>query len=509
MSAKPFEEIEIKLRVPANAAGAIKRSPLIRDHKTARARGRHLLSVYFDTERLDLRAAKAALRVRHMGRAREQTLKTAKGMTAGLQSRSEWNAAIEGDQPDLSLIEDKKLRKWLRRKAGAEGLVPVFTTDIRRTAWPVAFKGSRFEVALDQGRILSGDKAEDICEVELELLEGDVLDMMGFALMLSDRHGLAVDKDSKAARGYRLYSGAVRAAVRAEEPALSARHSPWEAFAASVQSGVAQILSNAPIARLGLDPEGVHQTRVGVRRMRAALSVFRPILKPEDVAAMRDDLRMLQQELGQARDLDVFIGETLAPMLQRIGHEVDLSALIAGAHRAREQGYARARAALDGAALTQAILGVEGRLLEIARTPPKTRRLDAYARRVMDKRWKRVLRAAGPDPASLPDEELHPLRIELKKLRYAAGFFVNVYDRKRARRYIKTAAALQDCLGALNDALVQEEVLDDAAFRTVRDDAAVMGALAGWRSARVVDGLHGLEKAWGAMTAAPKFWRDD
>ena len=197
----PFEEIEIKLRVPAKSAGAVKRSSLIRDHKTARARGRQLVSVYFDTERLDLHSAKAALRVRHMGRAREQTLKLPKGIATGLQSRAEWNAFIDDDRPDLSRIEDKKLRKWLRRKGGADALVPVFTTDVHRTAWPAVFRKSKFEIAFDYGRILSGEKSEDICEVELELIEGDPLDMMAFALILSDRHGLAIDKESKAPRG--------------------------------------------------------------------------------------------------------------------------------------------------------------------------------------------------------------------------------------------------------------------------------------------------------------------
>src|SRR5262249_13586412 len=79
-----------------------------------------------------------------------------------------------------------------------------------------------------------------------------------------------------------------------------------DALVAILSHCLAHFTANADCASEGVDPEGVHQMRVGVRRARAALVLFEALLPPERLRFFRSELRWLARELGNARDLDVF-----------------------------------------------------------------------------------------------------------------------------------------------------------------------------------------------------------
>ena len=56
--------------------------------------------------------------------------------------------------------------------------------------------------------------------------------------------------------------------------------------------------------RLGEDPEELHDMRVAIRRMRAALRLYVEFL-PAPVRSLNESLRWVAQATGDARDLDV------------------------------------------------------------------------------------------------------------------------------------------------------------------------------------------------------------
>lgn len=500
-----FEEIEIKLRLAPRDAGRFRRAPLLQEYKTARAGWSHLVSTYFDTPGLALRNRKVALRIRRMGRALEQTLKAPKGMQGGLQSRTEWNAFVENDEPDLSLIDDPSLRKWLRKATKEDGLAAVFTTDIKRTTWQIVYNTSRLEVALDEGQIIAGDRAVPISEVELELVDGAAADLIAFAQLLIEKYPLVLDRDSKAARGYALFAGTPVSPNKAKDPDLSPDMSVWDAFSASVKSGILQVMSNAPVVMLRADPEGVHQARVGVRRIRAALSLFKSALDEERLSVAREDLRWLQQVLGPARDLDVFLEETVQPMMKALPEEPSLVRLHDVAEQSRVKGYDMAVEALNSSRYSAILLRLEEWLLT-ARHEAADIPLLEFASQSLDKRLKSVVKSCGKHPGRLPEEELHPLRIEFKKLRYAASFFQSLYGGKKKPVYIKQLAALQDCLGGLNDALVQGELVETLPLGKTTDAARAKALMTGWHAARTQQGLSGLDKAWAGFKTLKPFW---
>jgi inorganic triphosphatase YgiF len=170
---------------------------------------------------------------------------------------------------------------------------------------------SEWTLDVDVGRIIAGDRSSSIHEVELELREGVPARLFEFALLLQERLDLHPAVRSKAERGYALARGEGAAAHPPRRVRLEPDATLADALAAILSHCVAHFTANADCAREAVDPEGVHQMRVGVRRARAALALFEPLLPTERLRFFRSELRWVARELGAARDLDVV---TLGPL---------------------------------------------------------------------------------------------------------------------------------------------------------------------------------------------------
>lgn len=502
-------EIELKLRLGRGGAAKLRRHPALRRYRVGRGSGASLDSTYFDTPALDLAKRGWALRIRRDGDRLEQTLKIhRKG--GGLQLRGEWNAPLQHDALDLTLIPEHDARDWLESLAVEQGLVPVFTTRFRRLAWNLAVGGADVELALDEGEILSDDRREPILEAELELKQGDPGAIVLLARELVESVPGHVSSRSKAERGYALFTGEQPKAVRAAKLSIHRDAEVWEAFRAVMGNCLDQVLANDAPIRLARDMEGVHQMRVALRRLRAAISVFTDILEPDAAEPIAEDLRSLQQRFGPARDWDVFLAETLTPMLGRLGGEHGLGALQMAAEKMRSDAYDAAVAALEMPALTDLVLRIEAWILRS--TPPMAAGVLAvdFARKVLRKRWRKVLKAAGEGPMSLAEPDLHALRIEIKKLRYAGDFFRSLFPAKKITPILNNAAALQDCLGGLNDAVIAHRLVESlpvpAGVKPAAQAREAKLLLAGWQESRIARELPGLEQAWRDFAKARKPW---
>ena len=84
--------------------------------------------------------------------------------------------------------------------------------------------------------------------------------------------------------------------------------------------------------------------------------------------------------------------------------------------------------------------------------------MPGFAGQVLRRRLKRVMEA-GDDIRSLDAQALHGLRLDGKKLRYAAEMLSQLFDRKEAQRFLKRLTALQECLGRLNDGVVAASLM--------------------------------------------------
>jgi triphosphatase len=498
------QEIELKLTLDAGELSRFRRDPLIHRAKEGRAASKTLVAVYFDTPDLALRSNRAALRLRLEGRERVQTLKLSGGGT-GLQHRTEFNAPAIGETPDLSLIDDDEVAETVRDWVGGAPLVPIFSTDIRRTIWMLALDGARVELALDVGTVESAGRDTSILEAEFELKDGEALPLLDFARDIADRYNVHVEERSKAAKGYALFQGQTPQAHKAAKMTLDPDASAWSSLGRIVEEGTAQLLKNEEAVFDGANIEGVHQSRVAVRRTRAALSAFRSILPDETRKRLNKPLRRHQLALGPARDWDVFLDEVLLP-LQRGKGDRKFSAFVKRAEEARRLGYARAHREMRSSRF--------GRLqLELVRFPflpppdgvmPTTRE---FASTLLDERLAAVRLAAGEHPSKLEELALHAFRIDIKKLRYAIDFFRSIYPKEALSPWRSVGKSLQDCLGGLNDAAVQRALLDamDAPDKPV--SKSVRRRIEAFNEERVDAGLAKLDEAWRAFESLVPFWR--
>jgi CHAD domain-containing protein len=247
-------------------------------------------------------------------------------------------------------------------------------------------------------------------------------------------------------------------------------------------------------------PIGIHQARVALRRLRAAFSVFRPAVDNPEVRALSAEAKWLAGECGPARDLQVFLTESVTdvpPAVKRVG------ARLAASH------LERARAAL-GSARYEAF---DQRLAAFAaeRVPaevPGELRLDEFGRHVLDTRHAKVVRR-GRLLDKLSEEQLHRLRIGIKKLRYAATYLSPAFASPAAKPYIEATVRLQGALGALNDRATAARMLADiaTASRPSEDTALPLKVLARQAASGEKRRRRKLERAWKEFRKVERFWR--
>jgi CHAD domain-containing protein len=226
------------------------------------------------------------------------------------------------------------------------------------------------------------------------------------------------------------------------------------------------LLEHDQVAREGQDPEGVHQMRVSVRRMRAALKAEGSALG-DTGATLQAELSWLGGALGPVRDLDVQLDHLRGQTAdfepdERAAAERLLSGLLADYRHARSQmlaalssqRYADLLAAIATATRTEVdekgeVPGPRNGDVSGTKEPPAD--LVGLIGRPFRKLSKAVA-ALGEDP---PDDDLHTLRIRGKRLRYAAELAGAAGD-KQVRQLIRATKELQDVLGEHQDAVVAE-----------------------------------------------------
>jgi CHAD domain-containing protein len=244
-------------------------------------------------------------------------------------------------------------------------------------------------------------------------------------------------------------------------------------------------------------PIGIHQTRVALRRLRAAFGLFKSAVDGPVLRALSAEAKWLAGECAPARDLYVFLHETVAdvpPVVRRIGNR------LARIH------LERARAALSGARFESFHRQLDAFVaLPPAGTPE---RLDGFARTVLETRHHKVLHR-GHRLDSLGARRLHRLRIAIKKLRYAAAFLEPAFASPLARPYIEATVRLQGALGALNDRAVSVHMLADlaTAARPTEDVERPLKALAKQAASGSKRRRRKLEQAWKDFRKAGCFWR--
>ena len=493
-------EVELKLRASPVGIDRLLGVPPLAFGSGIDAPARALESVYFDTKNRALQKAGIALRVRRDGDGFVQTLKIA-------DPDRRVHARLERHDP----VDGFAARADPLREAGGKDfaaftdsdLAPLFTTRIERLAIEVAARpgpaGGRIEVAVDRGVIEAGETTEDVCEIELELIEGTVADLYHLAQALHRLEPMAIEVRTKSDRGYALAGGRAPAWHKVGAVELDSGSTLGDAIATVLVQCFDHWTGNQAAALDGRDIEGVHQMRVGLRRLRAALGFFGPWLPPVQCEWLEREIRWLAKRLGAVRDLDVLLAETIAPVRKARGQDKDLKALADLVRRSER--------------CTTLVLTVGQWIAEGAwrgtGQGALRRPVAAAARPALDACLAGVMQA-GEGFETLDREGRHALRLQIKRLRYAIQFVGAAYGGGRAM--LRQLGALQDSLGAANDAALAEELLDKAIRGTGDKErrrlTRATGLVAGWWLARSTGHEAELREQWAALRETVPFWRE-
>ncbi len=506
-------EIELKLAVAPGDFAKVKSALL------AMAEGRQgsssaLNSTYYDTSGLTLKDQDLTLRVRKSGQRFIQTVKAQDPAGVNL-ARGEWEDSIAGERPDL---EAPTSSRRLPRTLGSDELHPLFTTEVRRGVIMLEPRPATvIEAALDEGEIRTSDghAAEPISELELELKSGDPAVLFDVALRLLEVVPLRLEMRSKSERGYRLVEGAdaTPPALHAKAMTLQAEMTVEAMLQRVGRQCLAQLLRNEPAALAG-NPDGIHQMRVAVRRLRSALSAVEPMLPAEHYRWANGELKFLAGALGAARNWDVFATSLLKPLNDAAAIEDDLERLASAADRRRRSAHAAAKQAILAPRYTISILKL-WRWVEARgwRDQPVSEELalllapiGGIAPDLIARRYRQV-KARSKQFETLLPEQRHKLRIALKKLRYTIEFLASLFDGDAVATFLKQLKPLQDDLGHTNDVRVARDLL--AELREADADAALAragGIVLGWHDRGLADSEPNLRKHVKQLRRAKSFW---
>lgn len=508
IAARPGE-IELKLLVDADRMAHFNAAPVVAANARNKGTRKHLKSVYYDTPERLLRRNGLSLRVRQSGARFVQTVKT--DAADDPLRRGEWEASVPSLAPDLALAMPFILEK-LRSHLEAQPLEAVFTADVHRHARMIELPSGTVEISFDQGVLTAGDRSLPVSEIELELKSGSASTIYEVALRLAEQGAVKPSIRTKSARGFDLAAGAPPSARRPRKLRLDPSVTLDEAFATILRSCFLHLLQSLPAAKDGRNPEGVHQLRVSLRRIRSALDLMRSVGALSNLDALRSEAKWLAQDLSAARDWDVFQLETLPTIAKACPSVAGFDALGRAAAKRQSDAYRKAHHALDDRRCAAFLIGLGGWIEtrgwrnDVAAEDLGQLAEPAvnFAQRILSEQHAKVLKR-GRRFKSLTIEQLHRVRLATKRLRYLSEFLLPLYeDRRTARKFARRLAGLQEELGAFNDMAVTASLLDRLGAEP--DSAIAAAAIAGWQARASVDVQPALQGTWRDFTAAHVPW---
>lgn len=513
-------EIELKLEIRPSQVARLRTRGLI--PLGAEVASERLSSVYYDTPKHALRNKGLTLRIRSAADRHVQTIKAESGAGAGIFDRPEWETEVEAGEPDLQAASATPAGRVLSRKRGAT-LRPIFETLVERATWRVETETSEIEIALDVGEVLANGSAEPLAELELELKRGTAADLFRLARSLDGLGTAKIAVLSKSERGYALADDKRPTSFKAGKVALERDMSTGEAFRTIARSCIRHFRLNEPRVIEARSAEALHQCRVAMRRLRSALSLFGDVVADAQLDRIKRRLREVSTQLGQARNLDVYLARAARPEKERDPAEPGIDDFISRLEAERNTAYGRVVALLESRRFRRLMLDLVAWIEcgpwsldeEPAVRARRDRLVEEFAAEVLDRRRRKVKRK-GRNVAELDPEGRHRVRIDAKKLRYASEFFAALVEgkknRKRHAAFICALEALQSCLGELNDIQTGHEMVaglaqGDEGAETVGPWLFAAGHVIGEQDGREHSLLESAAKAHRAFVKAKPFWR--
>jgi len=290
-----------------------------------------------------------------------------------------------------------------------------------------------------------------------------------------------------------------------------------DALVATVDNCLTHLSANEGCALAGFDPEGVHQMRIALRRLDAALSLYRPLIPKAQLDRLQRRIKSVTQPLGPARDWDVFIGDMLDPVISNMPNDADLKFLHNVALRQRMSAYRAVHKTLRSQAYREMwqemalwLTEREWRQQSVSeRSVQLMGDIRWFSETVLEKVHRKLLKR-GKGFAVLDAQERHKLRIRIKKVRYASEFFAPLYQVERSENFLVALRNMQDDLGKLNDVESARGLMDGLTTgdtERARRIARAGGLVIGWHRHAAALRENQLVRHWRKLKKAEPFWR--
>jgi triphosphatase len=425
---------------------------------------RPLQTVYYDTPKEKLRKRHTVLRVRKSG---DEFLQSIKLESAGNFARGQWEEAIDGPVPQPSAARGTPIEHFMAKRRQRDKLKPLFEVEIQRRSCDLVKRDTVIEASLDQGHVEADGHRLPIRELELELKSGAPSQLFETAREVVRNAPLRLSFISKGERGYRLRDRSATRPMPSSAVRFRRGATAKQAFQAICRTCLHDLTSNVGTIDGPHAVEGLHRTRISVRRLRAAMTLFKKITADEESARLRGEMKWLSGLLGKARDMDVLQTETALPQAGELSGGRALVDIVA------EKRHAAHRKLLDAVRsqrfylfLVDLVRWIEDGEWLKAESQQGDGPVARFARCAIARRRKRLLNKAE-HVSELPAEARHRLRIAAKKLRYMAEFLQPLAksrrQRREHRRFVKHLERMQASLGTLHDAEARGEFFRDIA----------------------------------------------
>jgi CHAD domain-containing protein len=470
----------LDLELPADAAERLPRHPALRAAKRGRARSQAVAILWLDT-------ADAALAEEDLIAERIGT-----GPTRVVRLRPDAEAPTWPGEPDAATAREVP-----------NGLAALASFRGRRSATPCA-EGVSAELLIGQLRALT----DDTPVARLRLL-GPPEAVFALARRLAEHLPLLPATTSLAELGRALAAQEAPRPRRGGPPPLAQGVDVGGAVAAAIGHLGVVLLQQRDGALAATQAEPVHQMRVALRRLRAILRLFRDCTGAPALLRLEAELKTLAGRLGPARDWDVFLTGIGRQVMAASGEDARLAPLLRAAAGARQAAYGSLRLALDEPEFRLLALDIADAAARPeawrAAAPAPATALGEFAAGVLERRW-RKLRRRGREMETLDLPAFHALRIEAKRLRYAAELFAPLWPGKGTRRFLRRLARLQEAMGLANDAEVARGLL--AGLQSAAEARSwAAGLFDGWCLARVAAARDASRRCWAEVEDSKRFWR--
>ena len=424
-------------------------------------------AVYFDSEDEALMSAGVDLCLTAGDGQSVQAVEVAPGPARRLV----WAGKAEGDSPDPRSLRGTPAEAGAKERKTMRRLLPRFEVSVTRQQMELLHDGVKVDLFIERGAIEAADARENFSEVRLSTDHGRPEPVLAIARELLEVGPLHVLPLRRSIRGHRLLAGVAGRPEKNIRVSLAPASTVAGGGTAILAACLDQLCINERLFRETSSPEALHQMRVAVRRLRAAVSLFGPVLSVAHADDTKTELRWISGLLGQARDLDVLFGKTVQRARERHPGLPGFDELASVIEGRRALAYVALFTAINSRRYFDLMLATVS-LAETAVGAPSDTQADKNSlQRYVAAEFRRRLRSIRRKTRNLEEldpEARHAVRLRAKKLRYMLEFVAAAPWSVETRALAGALQELQDSLGSINDAVVGDELMADVA-----QDAAV------------------------------------